>query len=82
MQKNYFPKEEGRVEKKKACTAGAGAQVQDLLPARRGSPSCTPQELFKQVSLSVAINRVGQLRNTTCGMFWLNPRETKMNSPR
>ena len=32
-------------------------------------PSGTPRE-FRQASLSVPIDRVGPLRNTTCCVFW------------
>ena len=48
--------------------AGAGAQTRDLLCARQGSPAAP--ELFRQVSLFVAIDRLGRRRNTMCGVFW------------
>ena len=66
--------EEGRVEKKNVCCApvGVGAPTQDLPRARRGSTlhSCRSWGLFRQASLSMPIDRVGRLRNTTCCVFW------------
>ena len=50
-----------------ACPRGPG-----LKPGTYRVLGDGPQfrQVFRQVSLSVAIDRVGRLRNTTCGMFW------------
>ena len=48
------------MEKKSARSAPTGARSRtwDLPRARARVPSCTPLELFRQVSLSVPIDRV------------------------
>ena len=69
----YLLKEEGREGGEKSASsvpAGARARTQDLQRARRGVPSCMPWGLFRQASLSVPIDRVGRLRNTSCCVFW------------
>ena len=65
VQKN-LPKEgrEGREKSVRRVPAGGSN------PGPTRVPSGTPWEKFRQVSLSVAIDRVGQLRNTTCRVFW------------
>ena len=72
-EKNYLPKEEGREGgEKKRVQRASWTRGSNLGPAAYQArvPSCTPGGLFRQASLSVPIDRVGRLRNTTCCMFW------------
>ena len=55
--------------RKKACGWGLGLEP-GMYCVLGEVPSCTPRELFRQVRLSMAIDRVGRLRNTMCSVFW------------
>ena len=63
---------EGRMEKKFARSAPAGVEActRDLPLARRESPAVHAMEVVRQASLSVPIDRLRQLCNTMCTLFW------------